>query len=455
MLSAKKPFTLVIFLSVSACASHQDKHGLFDSPSHNEVAAKDVMPEQSAKRPASFKKLEEPPKYFAAADVLSVPLRSENYTISEAAPSNGRYLTFAIKTEDGAYTVQGKQFMEDHVHELNALAALREKNKAVAFARSAGTAVITPIKSVYTTVTAPVTAAKNVYGNAKGMVKSVRKGVGKAATFVKTRGNMPPETAEREEDGFISGFFGRPEAIRKLAFEMKVDPYTHFTPLRDELTELANYHAAGQFGVDQGLSFVPGVGSIIISSLKTADSLTRKTLLKTPDEMADINRERLAEAGISKESTEGVLLNAHFTPTEKTIFTGLVIEAKDLEGIEVLMMHASGAQSRPQAFSALMLVEMLGRLHDDSKIEKVEVHHDVVVAYQADSTANIVLPYDYLSWTSYNAKTVWNVTRSLAAKDVKTRNVRFVLAGDLSENSRKALETRKWGVRRNLMADVL
>ncbi|KZK90541.1 hypothetical protein PsAD46_02162 [Pseudovibrio sp. Ad46] len=129
MFSVKKPFTLVIFLSVSACASHQDKHGLFDSPSHNEVAASDVMPEQSAKRPASFKKLEEPPKYFAAADVLSVPLQSENYTISEAAPSNGRYLTFAIKTEDGAYTVQGKQFMEDHVHELNALAALREKTR--------------------------------------------------------------------------------------------------------------------------------------------------------------------------------------------------------------------------------------------------------------------------------------------------------------------------------------
>ncbi|QUS58508.1 hypothetical protein [Pseudovibrio brasiliensis] len=455
MLSAKKPFTLLVFLSVSACASHQDKHGLFDSPSHNQAATNEVSLEQTGQMPAAFRKLEEPPKYFAAADLLSVPLQSETYTISADAPSNGRFAVFAIKTEDGAYTVQGRQFMEDHIHELNALAVLRERNKAVAFAKSAGTAVITPIKSVYTTVTAPVTAAKNVYGNAKGMVKSVRKGVGKAATFVKTRGNMPQETAEREEDGFISGFFGRPDAIRKIAFEMKVDPYTHFTPLRDEMTELANYHAAGQFGVDQGLSFVPGVGSIIISSLKTADSLTKRTLLKDPEAMADINRERLAKAGIAKESTEPFLLNAHFTPTEKTIFTGLATEAKDLEGIDTLMKHASGAQSRPQAFAALMQVEMLGRLHESSKIEKVEVHHDVVVAYQADSTVNIVLPYDYLSWTSYNAKTIWKVTRSLAAKDVKTRDVRFVLAGDLSKNSRKALESRRWGVKRNLIADLL
>ncbi|WP_193778249.1 hypothetical protein [Pseudovibrio sp. Ad37] len=56
MSSAKAPLKLVIFLSASACASHQDKHGLFDSPSIKIRAASQAPLEEGTKLPSAFRK---------------------------------------------------------------------------------------------------------------------------------------------------------------------------------------------------------------------------------------------------------------------------------------------------------------------------------------------------------------------------------------------------------------
>ncbi|WP_063296100.1 hypothetical protein [Pseudovibrio sp. Ad37] len=103
-----------------------------------------------------------------------------------------------------------------------------------------------------------------------------------------------------------------------------------------------------------------------------------------------------------------------------------------MRGADVLLEHAAMATTRPQAFAALIVVEMLGLLHDLVCVEK---HHSLVVVYQSNGHANIVLPYDYMSWTQSNLHKIWTMTRSLRAVDVSSKDIDFVLAGDLSDQS--------------------
>ena len=51
------------------------------------------------------------------------------------------------------------------------------------------------------------------------------------------------------------------QAARELAFELKVDPYTDFTPLRDGLADVARAMAAGDLSVTAAISAIPNSSS--------------------------------------------------------------------------------------------------------------------------------------------------------------------------------------------------
>jgi hypothetical protein len=407
-------------------------------------------PKSSPKLPKALSYFEIPRSSDAAA-ILAIPLLSDGYYVSPKAQNDGKRYVFDVTSSDGRYKIHGKQLMQKHLQELKALAALRERNKALAFAKGAGNAVITPAKSVYNTVTSPVQAANNVVDKAKDTYSGAKRGVSKAVNFVRTKGDLPSETAEREEDGMISSFLGRPEMVRALATELNVDPYTHYQPLRAELKSVASYKTAGNFGVSTGIGFIPGVGGIVVSGITTTDSLTRKTLEQSAEDMARINRERLTAFGISKKTQEAFLLNSHYTPTEKTLFTGFVVQADGIKSMSDFMQHAGEVKSRSEAFDTLITAEMLSKLHERHTILKVLIKQDLVLAQHQDKQASLLLPYDQLSWTKGNAAQYWALSKDLKKDSSMSTKLSVLLAGGLTKKSKQAMLTLGWKARPDLI----
>ncbi|EEA94703.1 conserved hypothetical protein [Pseudovibrio sp. JE062] len=359
--------------------------------------------------------------------------------------TDGRYYIYTVKTPEGTYKVHGNQLMSKHTRELQALAELKERNKVVAFAKGAGDAVVTPIKSVYSTVTSPVKAANNAYDNAKDTYKSAKKGLSKAKTFVTNKGKLPKETAKREKDGMIAGIVGRPDALREAAFKLKVDPYTHYKPLRSELKSYASARAAGSFGVDTGLGMIPGVGGYVVLSVTTVDSITRRTLNKSPKEMAEVNRERLLGNGTSRKAVDKFLLNSQYTPSEKTIYTGYVKALERIPGAKTALVEFGGTpRNRSTAFSNVVAIKMLNTLHGKQKITKIENVNGQLIAYHHGNATSVILPYDRFSWTHKNEANLQKLRASL--KHTAGGNTKLVVLGDVTGKSRSAIRQLSWGV---------
>ncbi len=182
----------------------------------------------------------------------------------------------------------------------------------------------------------------------------------------------------------------------------------------------------------------------MVSGITTTDSLTRKTLDMSAEDMARVNRERLTAFGISKKAQEAFLLNSHYTPTEKTLFTGFVVQADGIEGMSDFMQHAGEVDSRSLAFDKLITAEMLARQHKRRAILKVLIKRNLVLAQHQDKQASLLLPYDQLTWTKGNAAQIWSLSKDLKKDRTISAKPAVLLSGGLTKKSKQAMLKLGW-----------
>src|SRR5262249_40901241 len=94
------------------------------------------------------------------------------------------------------------------------------------------------------------------------------------------------EHSGASRDSFVESVVGIKKAMRELAFELKVDPYTDFTPLRDGLEDVARVMAAGDISVSAAISAIPGGAGIAVSATSRASSLANPIRDKSSAEIA-------------------------------------------------------------------------------------------------------------------------------------------------------------------------
>lgn len=295
----------------------------------------------------------EHPRAKPATAVLGTLQAGPGYTVESNARSDGRYSTYVFATEFGTYPVTGDDLARNHLQELVALDALKKQSLSGEFVHGAGNAVLSPIRGVVNTVRDPIGGAQGTYRNVSRRVSSVRRGLSDAGEFVTTFGKPEKRRPERENENLLEKFVDRPKEKRRLAEALRVDPYTHFIPLSRELNKVASYSAAGSFGVNRALGFVPGGAGTVISGLGTLDSLTSRTLDMPPDETAAINRERLEKLNIPEDTIKRLLLSDKLTPTEKTRTVGFLSSIAGASGLEALASFIASSETRVGAFTAM------------------------------------------------------------------------------------------------------
>lgn len=430
--------------AVSGCASTEPEGGIFDFATPSSPAQAAGASETGAKS-----KTEAPRKQLAEA-ALGALQSGPGYKVRGDVSSNGRYNIYTFETGYGTYNVTGDALARRHIRELAALDALGKRSKSNEFAHGVGDAVTSPFQAVYATVTDPAGAAEATYSNTRRAIRSVGQGVSDAGEYIATSGNPKKRRPDREDDSMFGGFVGVPEAKRRLAAALDVDPYTHFKPLAKELDKVASYSAAGKFGINTAVGFVSGGAGTVISGLQAVDSITERTLSLSPGEAATVNRERLEKLGLAGQVIEKFLLNDKLTPTEKTQAVGSLSSLAGTQGLAGLVDLIGASTSRHDAYAALQLLAYLsGRPFGGGRIAKVDVVDRIPVVTLADGRQVAILTSDDLAWTQENASQLSALSAKLDA-DGKRRPAREMrISGKISALAQRALQRQGWIVQAN------
>ena len=335
--------------------------------------------------------------------------------------------------------------MNMHIKELNALHRLKQKNEVLQFAQGVGSAVTKPVTGVVKALIDPIAAGKNIYNTVGDTVASVHDGVESAVQSVTGQEDKAPKVADREHDELVNRMLGQPAARRELANQYGVDPYTHYKPLKRKLDLLASYQTAGQFGASRALSFVPGAGAIVVTGFIAASKLTDDALNKTPKRMAEINRRRLTESGFSTHSINAFALNPNYTPTEKTLFTGRLVESGDILHSQPILDYAASASSRTQVAERIQALDMaIAEIRRSPDAERVDIVQDHPVVHLRDGRVIVIGIYDLLSWTRRNAANLRAMATALSARNKSSSAIRFQISGRVTKRAASAISKLGW-----------
>lgn len=392
----------------------------------------------------------EKPKVKSASALLGTYQTGPGYTVQPDVTSDGRYNTYMFATDYGTYPVTGDELARRHIQELTVLSTLKKYSKAREFAGGVGNAVASPVKAVANTVTDPVGTAKGTYANVERKVESLQRGMSEAGEFIVTFGHPEKKRPDREDDNLLKKLVGTPEAKRRLARALMVDPYTHFVPLAKELDKVASYSAAGGFAIDRAVGFVPGAAGIVISSLQTLDSLTKQTLDMDPKETAAINRERLEKLEVPKDTIKKLLLNDRLTPTEKTLVVGYLDAMAGQSERDAFASLVATSETRHDAVvSFLTLSYLSARPFGDDPISSIEIIDRVPVLTLGDGRRIVVFTADDLAWTPSNSDQLSKLGNVLKGNGKRGAKKEIRISGNASPLAERELQRQGWIVKSN------
>lgn len=439
---------LVVLPVLAGCASRDTDGKFFDYAS---------PPTQAADATSSKSKgTTEAPKPRSATALLGTYRTGAGYEVQPDVASDGRYNIYTFATKAGSYTVTGDGLTRKHLQELLALDALEKRSPAGEFIQGVGGAVASPVVAVYHTVTDPIGATKAGYSNITRKVHSVRRGVSGAGEFITTLGHPEKKRPDREDDSLLQSFVGIAKTKRRLAAQLKVDPYTHYLPLAGELDKVASYSAVGGFGIDKAIGFVPGVGGAIMSGLGTLDSVTERTLDMDPSESAAVNRDRLTALHVPEATIRRFLLNDKLTPTEKTQAVGYLVGLAGTPGLDDMADFIAGGDTRTGAFAALQTLAYLAfRPSDLSRIDSMQIVGGVPMLGMAGGGKVALFTADELAWTALNAGLLSEVEAMLAGSGGKGGRKEIRISGEASVLAVRQLQSHGWIVKTNAFATVL
>lgn len=438
---------VILSVLLAGCAAKDSEGKFFDYSAQPAHAA--AAPADKPSGPT------EAPKAQSAAALLGPSRTGSGYAVEPDVASDGRYNVYTFTTKAGSYTVTGDGLARQHIQELLALEALRKRSPAGEFMQGAGGAVVSPVVAVYRTVTDPVGSTTAGYSNIKRRLHAVQRGVSGAGEFITTLGRPEQRQPDREGDSLIESFVGIPETKRRLAAQLKVDPYTHYVPLADELDKVAAYSAAGGFGVDKAIGFVPGVGGAIVSGLGTLDSVTERTLDMDPSESAAINRDRLASLHVPQATIKRLLLTDKLTPTEKTQAVGYLISLSGTPGLDDLAGFVASSDTRTGAFAALQTLAYLSfRPFGAERIDTVQMIEGGPIFGVGGNKKIAIVTADELAWTPGNAAWLSRLDRTLTRSGDKGLRKEIHLSGGASGLATRQLRSRNWTVKVNTFANL-
>ena len=377
----------------------------------------------------------ESPPTVSARSILGADAQGSNYQIDEAVRSDGFVRIFTLVTKYGRFQVEGRDLLKERLREMAALATLEQTDKSKAYTDAAAKAA----KS-------PVTFAKNLVNDPGGTMDQTVSGVG--AFFNRVTSGV--KNVGKDRDDVTDSALGVSSAKRQIAVRLGVDPYTDFKPLADALNEMARVTALGDLSISGVFMVIPGGAGMAVSYSRTGQSVGEMVRDKTPAELREINRARLAEMKVPSANINAFLDNKFFTPSDQTIIVAALTQMNGVNNRQAFVVRASQVTDRALAYFQRRRAELLADHH--RRVEPIVEFINagwVPLNRTRGSRTLLLFPMDGLAWTKATSDVVVSIDHELRQRNL-AGSVEVRISGMATPVVRDNLRRMKWNLVENI-----
>ena len=388
--------------------------------------------------PASAAPRYESPTILKASEILAPNIvKGPHHHVDEKVINDAYLNLYTLHSEYGDVQVVSTAKLMKYIHEVNAVAKMREiqgtdefakgmKNKAGAVVEGAGDLITDPVGTVGDTVS----------------------GVGKL--FSRAGENMFGGSRSDSEGSRMGSLLGYAKAKREIGYKLGVDVYSHNEILQKELNELSSAGGTGTLVMSGLLMAVPGGAGAAVSVAGGTKMMTELVYWdKSPADLRKMNREKLAAIGVREDVADLFIANGIYTPREQTLLVVSLENMSKTAGRAEYIKLATVTDNIDMAFFRQRQAEMYAAYN--TRVQPITSF----VAVGSTSAAmtkngNIIfnVPLDHLLWTKGIAAIVSIATQNVALmKGVNERHL--LLSGTASDLARESLKKMGWKVVEN------
>jgi hypothetical protein len=364
----------------------------------------------------------------SAASLLGADVKGDNWAVGEAVQSDGFVWIFTVNTSYGAFQVNGLRRMKDRVQELRALALLEKMSRTKAFTDAVVRAGLAPIRFGRDLVLDPVETVGNLFS-----------GVGKMFDTVVDGAKNPGGG----RDPLLDSLTGVTKVERELAQELKIDPYSDYSPLRAGLKDVARVTALGSLPVTVGISFITGGVGIAASSASTASDVSATVYSSTAREVLELVTKKLTALRVDATVAKKFVGNPFYSPAD-AIAIAEALEALGATNADAFIENAATAASFDAAKFNRYRAELLAR--DSARLGTLKAFVPASgFALNVDAAGRLVAayPFDTLFWTEPVSRNLTRLSAEVDAQQPKRPKV-FASAGALSPTAQAELKKLGW-----------
>jgi hypothetical protein len=373
--------------------------------------------------------LEQAPRSDAAR-LLGADAQGDNWTVGQAVLSDGFVWIFSVNTSYGAFQVNGLRRMKDRAQELRALALLQKMSRSEAFGKALVKAGLAPIRFGRDLVLDPFETVGNLLS-----------GVGKMFDTVAASARNPGGG----RDGLLASITGVTKVERELAQELKVDPYSDYSPLRAGLKDVAQVTALGSLPVTAGISFITGGAGLAASSASTASNVSGLVYSRTAREVTEIVIKKLTALGVDAAAVKTFAANRFYSPADQ-IAMAEALEKLGATNVNAFIANSATAGSFDVAKFNRYRAELLVR--DSARLGTLKAFVPVAgFVVNVDGAGRLVaaFPFDALFWTDAVSRNLTRLSAEAATRHPKRPRV-FASVGTLSPLAQAELKKRGWQI---------
>jgi hypothetical protein len=383
------------------------------------------------------------PPLFSAAGLLTPDwLKGFHHSVQDEAVNDGAQHHFVVSSEFGTFPAVGLPMLRTQVIEIEAIAALKDVRQSKVFADALTFQLLHPLQGAKILLTEPGRLGNSVGG---GLLE-----------FLAMPGQFSKFEGSNQEDSMTSSAIGFSYLKRKIAFQFGVDPYSSNPALQDELNELSWIAFTADLAPQIGYVFMPAsaIMWMTFSATRWTSYLDEQVRDNSPDDLRAMDRAKLLNMGISEEDIHRFFLNGHYSPRHETIITAALDELTGVDDRQAFLAVAEEANSEELVLFYQHVVEMMRGYHVNiGAVDRLLVLPRVPALYTKSKRLVVMLPVDYLFWTSRVASVAQALTRHVPSRPRIVQRELWI-AGNVSPRARQELELLEWTVYEQVSAKL-
>jgi hypothetical protein len=371
----------------------------------------------------------------SAQSLLGADVSGENWTVASEVQSDGFLRVFDVSSSYGDFQVNGRRRMSERLQELRAMQILEQMSRTEVFTDALESGAMAPINFGRDFVGDPIETTGNVISGVGRRIASVAGSVRGAI--------MNDGPAGR--DPLVERIVGITRTERELAYQLGVDPYSDFVPLRNGLTDVAHVSVAGGFSVSTAISAIPGGAGIVASYSSRGASYSGTTQGMTSGAITNAVLEKLLELDVEEDTALRFTDNMSFSPNDLyAVATALeMLGAENTEGFISLAADAGSAdvakfhRHRAELLASELVRERLGSLGEFVVVAGVALNRN------AEGSLVAVFPFDVVSWT-YSTQAIFVPLSDEISRSDEPNAPILAMTGELTRTARSELQRLGW-----------